>query len=108
MNQNLFAGFYITSFDGVLHKHEAPSSIPKPFKQIYIKCKNGRTILPVSNPQKNKADIIGFDAAIKVITTLSSNSQANHYYRLTCIYKDGLKWSSLFDMQGNLVGGEWL
>ena len=108
MTRDLFAGFYITSFDGVLHEHKAPSTIPKPFKQIYIKCANGRMIFPVGHPQKNKADLLGFDASVKVISPLTGTGESTYFYRLICIYKDGSKWSTLFDYQGNPVGGEWL
>lgn len=104
---NLFSGFFILGSDGKHYNHIPPSQIPKPFKQIHVQCKNGRQVVPLSHPQKNKADVAGFDGAIKMISTLTGQANPSYFYRLVCIYKDGTRWSTFYDTQGNVVGGEW-
>ena len=103
---DLFAGFFITDLYGVEHSAKPPSLLQKPFKKVYIKCSNGKIITPLSHPERNQLDIVGFDASIKMIMTMSGGGQ-NHFYRLIAQYSSGERWSVLYDTDGNLLGGEW-
>lgn len=104
---NLFSQVCITDKNGYEHKGIQPSLLEKPFREVYINTREGQKLLPYINPNKTNIGIIGFDMSVKVIANaMGSAEDANYFYRLVTLYRDGERFSSFYTLDGQFVGTE--
>lgn len=102
---NLFSQVRIVDKNGFEHKGIQPSLLEKPFREVAIHTKDGKTLLPYINPTKTNIGIIGFDMSVKVIAdAMGSAETANYFYRLVTLYRDGERFSAFYTMDGQFVG----